>query len=162
MPPPAPPRPHAQRATPPRVLAGELAHAEALSSVASYGAAGLDGDWGVAPPETDMPFAASGPPLGASAKMRPEDIEHFCREGYVVLHGFYSAAQVAEMRTRMSALLSTLGAERAAQKQATSSDMFYGDLAFAPVDGPADALNPHRVGYVNDLHLHDTEMGPAE
>jgi ectoine hydroxylase-related dioxygenase (phytanoyl-CoA dioxygenase family) len=42
-----------------------------------------------------------------------------------------------------------------------SADMFYGDVAFAPVGGPADVANPHRVGYVNDLHLHQAALAPT-
>ena len=36
-----------------------------------------------------------------------------------------------------------------------------GDVAFAPVDGPSDAPNPHRVGYINDIHTFQPALLPT-
>ena len=140
-------------ATPPRELAGAALHAEALRSARHYSSSA----WGAPQPAGDMPYAP--PPRHNAPAFSRADVEHFCREGYVVLRGFYSADEVAALRGATTETLARLGAEREGEKG--SADMFYGDVAFAPVDGPADAANPHRVGYVNDLHLHQPALHPT-
>ena len=69
---------------------------------------------------------------------------------------------MSALRRSTQEVLTRLGAARLADQTAGgSADMFYGDLAYAPVDGPADSGNPHRVGYVNDLHLHHPALTPT-
>jgi hypothetical protein len=78
---------------------------------------------------------------------------------FVVLRSFYREEEVAALRRSTEAVLTRLGAER--QGEQGSADMFYGDVAFAPIEGPADEGNPHRVGYVNDIHLHEPALTPT-
>eukprot|EP01050_Picozoa_sp_SAG11_P014192 SAG11_NODE_1721_length_4374_cov_5.296374_2_plen_380_part_00 len=144
-------------ATPPRDIAGEQLHREALESLRHYPASHM-ASWGAPKPNGDMPYGRKPP--AAQHTFSRSDIDHFCREGYVVLPDFYSAEEVAALNTATSKALARLGAER--QGANSSADMFYGDVAFAPVDGPADPANPHRVGYVNDLHLHQPVLIPTE
>eukprot|EP01052_Picozoa_sp_SAG31_P003838 SAG31_NODE_151_length_22216_cov_37.572139_21_plen_184_part_00 len=152
-------------ATPPSQLAGEALHGEALASARHYPAGGGGGGppWHQQSPITrappDMPYGRKPSAPNRSAFRRP-DIEHFCREGYVVLSDFYPPEEVSAMRAATAEALARLGKER--QGAGGSADMFYGDVAFAPVDGPADAPNPYRVGYVNDLHLHQPELTPTK
>ncbi len=139
-------------ATPPSELAGATLHAEALQSARHYDSS----SWGVPQPNGDMPYAR--PPRDGPA-FAPADVDHFCREGYVVLRGFYSEEEVASLRVATTETLARLGEERKGEQG--SADMFYGDVAFAPVAGPSDPANPHRVGYVNDLHLYDPALQPT-
>lgn len=139
----------------PRLLAGEQLHREALESLKSYPASER---WSPPPPRRDYPHG-SRPTSGAA--FSPQDVAHFCREGYVVLRNFYTQAEVHALREGTQGVLTRLGAERLAEQKGGSADMFYGDLAFAPVDGPADSGNPHRVGYVNDLHLYESALMPS-
>ena len=104
--------------TPPRQLAGSSLHAEALRSARHYGdpstAAAYPSSWpswGAPPPSGDMPYGAV-PPAGEAAFGRA-DLEHFCREGFAVLRGFYSGGEVEALRLATCETLSRLGQPRA-------------------------------------------------
>jgi hypothetical protein len=77
---------------------------------------------------------------------------------FVVLRSFYREEEVAALRRSTEAVLTRLGAER--QGEQGSADMFYGDVAFAPIEGPADEGNPHRVGYPPPRACADSDRCP--
>ena len=107
-------------ATPPRQLAGDALHAEALRSVRHYpDPESGPAEWGNQPAR-DYPYGER--PAAGAAAFRPEDVEHFCREGYAVLRGWYGADELASLRESTFEVLARLGEERQGEKG--SADMF--------------------------------------
>ena len=80
-----------------------------------------------------------------------EQIAQFEREGYLVIRELFEPWEVAELQEAIAELLKPI--TRRDRSPDTGFDpWFYG------TDGGGDALNPHRVVYMNDLHLRHRRL----
>ena len=78
----------------------------------------------------------------------------YAKEGYFVIPALFDAGEVAELKAAMSELIAPLTpADR-------SSDLGFDPWQRLAADSvPAgDAWNPHRVIYMNDLHLQHPRL----
>ena len=120
------------------------------------------------------------------AALSAADVEHFCREGFVVLRGLVSPADVAHLRSEMVDLLQSyrriwtptnapvLPTPETPMWQATGHgiDLRSGEPVGCAFDAwmkpgaedptkaaaAADTLNPHRVQYINDIQKLNTAV----
>jgi hypothetical protein len=121
----------------------------------------------------DFPFVSASASKPPSLAM--DDVRHFCEHGFVILRGFYSAAEVATRRTASAQLLA-----RAVEPDFSLRPRADTPNAVEPVGGwggvtvgicpwhraavaagkplGGDATNPGRVTYINDVHAVCPEM----
>lgn len=174
-------------ATSPRVLAGSVLHAEALRSAQSY-----TSHWDeLQNPAGDMPYGEAAPPEASFTREQLghftregyvvlrgfyslQELEALRSSTHEVLARLGRERQGEQCSADMfceeefNPVKDTCSHHRSLAANAELSDgqcaslCADGDVAFAPVSGPSDVSNPHRVGYVNDIHLHHRALAPTE
>ena len=86
--------------------------------------------------------------------LRAEQKAAYARDGYFILRGLFNATEVGELKAAMAELLAPL------RPSDRSADIGFDPWQqLTPALAPAgDDVNPHRVIYMNDLHLRHPRL----